>query len=338
VKRRIVLRLRWGGALALALAASCAREEPLLPGQIAKLHRVAEGVGSDMQRIAEQTVRLAAVTTEAYAHAGAILAAVNTNQYRMTDYGGYYKAVKDGRAALWVSGAVPVDDEVRRVAWLTEGIDNELKRIVGEFPEVVQAYFNDRHSVNRIYPPFDVLAQYEPAMDITSFSFYFLADERRNPDRGPVWVDAPYVDPAGRGWIISSIAPVYVSNRLEGVVGLDVTVQEIVERCVLPAHRNVMLVDRRGIVVAADRYLIDLLELPPLKEHRYMETIKSDQFLPEDYNLLKAKTKWVRQMAVQVLQQGLQEVRVMTCDHRYLVLARPVAPLGWTVLMIESLE
>lgn len=333
-------RLLWGlcGCAALTLFLSCSRRERPATAQAVALHTVVAGIRGDMQRIAAQTERLAAGTAAAYVHAEARIPGVDTNHYRMTGYGGYYKVVEDKGPALWVSGIVPVDEEVKRVAWLTESLDDELMRIVRELPEVSQAYYNDRHSLNRIYPAFDVLAQYEPKMDITSFNFYYLADERHNPNRGPVWVDEPYVDPAGRGWMISSVAPVYVSNRLEGVVGLDVTVQKIVDRYLSFAQKNILLVDHRGIIVAADPHLIDLFEMPPLKDHRYLETIKSDHYLPDDYNLLKAKTKEVRQMAVQVLQQGAPSVRIVLRGKPFLVLAEPVAILRWTALLVEPMD
>lgn len=326
-------------SMIIPLAGSCIHEETPPPsGVVAKLRYVTKGLRSDMLRIADQTEHLAGTTAAVYARADSIIRSVNTNQYGMTDYGGYYKTFANDRAALWVSGAVPVDDAVRRVAWLTEGIDDELARVVGEFPEVAQAYYNERHSLNRIYPPFDVLAQYEPRMDITAFNFYYLADERHNPGRGPVWVGEPYVDPAGRGWMISSIAPVYVSNRVEGVVGLDITITKLVSRYISASKRNIMLVDQHGVIVAADEYLIDLLELPPLKEHRYMETIKGEQFLPDDYNLLKARTKQVREMAVQILHRKTPTVRFVARGRRFMVASESVEVLRWTAIIFEPLN
>jgi hypothetical protein len=54
-----------------------------------------------------------------------------------------------------------------------------------------------------------VLSQYEAKMDIPSFNFYYLADSKHNPERKSLWLSEPYVDPAGRGWMVSAVAPVY---------------------------------------------------------------------------------------------------------------------------------
>ena len=68
-------------------------------------------------------------------------------------------------------------------------------------------------------------AQYDPDMVIPEFNFYYDADALRNPARAVVWTDA-YVDPAGKGWLVSAIAPVYRGEFLEAVVGADVTIAQ----------------------------------------------------------------------------------------------------------------
>lgn len=62
---------------------------------------------------------------------------------------------------------------------------------------------------------------------VSDYNFYYEADAENNPERRDVWTEA-YVDPAGHGWMVSSIAPVWRGDRLEGVVGIDVTVETII--------------------------------------------------------------------------------------------------------------
>jgi hypothetical protein len=98
-------------------------------------------------------------------------------------------------------------------------------------------------------------------MDIPSYNFYYEADATHNPGRGVVWTDA-YVDPAGHGWMVSSIAPVWSDGRLEGVVGIDVTLKTIIDRLLglqLPWSGYAILVDREGEIIA----------LPPLGEQDF---------------------------------------------------------------------
>jgi hypothetical protein len=169
-------------------------------------------------------------------------------------------------------------------------------------------------------------------MNIPEFNFYYLADAAHNPSRKGVWVPEPYVDPAGRGWMVSTIAPVYVDEKLEGVPGLDVTIATLVERYFRGIDRAVAVVSREGVLVAATESAIQQLEMPPLKDHKYLETVKLDTFKPEDYNILKSTLRPVRTMAAQLLQGGLSSVTVELKGERLTAYAAPVPALGWTVI------
>lgn len=329
---------RWVAVgLSLCGLAGC-RAKPrdeMVPDRSALTGLVAR-IGGDILRIEERTRQLAEATVRTYADADAIIARVDTNGYAFAPNGCYYKAVDDGGPALWVSGVVPVDASVRRVAWATEGIDKDLRAILRELPAVAQAYFNDRHSLNRIFPPFDVLSQYEPKMAIPTFNFYYLADAAHNPGRSAVWVDEPYVDPAGRGWMVSCIAPVYRGDDLMGVVGLDVTVAGIVGNYLQPATRAWALVDRNGTIVAATEVAIEVLGMPPLADHRYLNTVRSDRYRSEDYNLLQSPDADVRGLAEVVLRQGARRGQLGGSRKQRPVLAEPVPKLGWTALLVAE--
>jgi hypothetical protein len=92
-------------------------------------------------------------------------------------------------------------------------------------PYVVASYFNadEPAAMNRYYPfigkPWEV---YPKEVSMREFNFYYLADAVHNPERKTVWTGV-YLDPAGQGWMLSCISPVYYGDTLKGVVGLDLT-------------------------------------------------------------------------------------------------------------------
>ena len=322
------------GLLAGLLASGCRPAARALAEERAALSDRVDRIERDVQVIEARTHTLAEATRRTYDEADRIVAGVDTNRYRSTPDGRYYKAVDDGGPAVWVSGVVPVDEHVRRIVWATEGIDADLRTLLRETPAVAQAYYNDRHSLNRIFPPFDVLSQYEPRMNIPEFNFYYLADATHNPERTVVWVDEPYVDPAGRGWMVSCIAPVYVANDLAGVVGVDVTVNGIVENYLLPPDWAWLLVDRGGTVVAATESAIDLFDMPPLSDHRYINTVKSDRFRSEDYNILQSPNANVRTLADRVLNQKIYASTLSRGSTLYQVVAETIPALRWTLFLV----
>ena len=81
-----------------------------------------------------------------------------------------------------------------------------MKEMKRHQPLISSLYFNAWDSYNRIYPWFRTDLQYPHNMRIPGYNFYYLADAAHNPDRLQRWTDV-YLDPAGNGWMASSIFP-----------------------------------------------------------------------------------------------------------------------------------
>ncbi len=316
---------------ALLALNGCGGKAPDEPQPVAAA-KLAGQLEQDLRKIGEEAGRLATSLAELYPRRAEILPGIDRSKYDFAPNGAFAKMTNDGGAALWVSGAVPITAEVQEIAYFTEAIDPELIRITRTLPEVAQAYYNDRHSLNRIYPWFDAIAQYPPKMNIPEFNFYYLADATHNPGRKPVWVDEPYVDPAGRGWMVSAIAPVYVQETLAGVVGLDVTIATIVDRYLKPQESPIAVIDRNGVLVAATERAIELMRMPPLKDHKYLETVKQDTFKPDEYNALKSRVREVREMAEQLLKKGEARSVLPAPPGAFTALAVRMPEVGWTVV------
>ncbi|MCU0792727.1 MAG: hypothetical protein MUE42_07730 [Opitutaceae bacterium] len=295
---------------------------------------IAARLDDDLRVLRIEVEKLAGFVGGLYHRRAELVAKADQSKYVFSPNGSFYKPVDDGGAALWISAVVPITETAREVAYLTEPVDAELMRICREFPAVSQAYYNDRHSMNRIYPWFDTVAQYPPRMNIPEFNFYYLADAAHNPGRGGVWVPEPYVDPAGRGWMVSTIAPVYVDGALEGVPGLDITIATLVEHYFSRLDRAIAIVSAEGVLVAATESAIQHLEMPPLKDHKYLETVKLDTFKPDEYNVLKSTNRNVRTMARRLLTDGAESAPVQLAGTEHMVYAARVHELGWTVIEV----
>lgn len=214
--------------------------------------------------------------------------------------GAYHSLRDDGRFAVFYSAATDVREaelaKLRRLYTL----DPAMKKILESHEDVVQIYFNSFDSLNIILPYFDVLAQYPEAMDIPSYNFYYLADAQHNPSREPVWTDV-YVDPAGQGWMSSCIAPVYRGDFLEGVVGLDVTVKQIVqnvEELEVPWQGYALLLDGGGTIMAMPASAEADWGVSELTDHHYAAAIERDIFKPMAFNVLKRQDSqgWARKV------------------------------------------
>lgn len=131
-----------------------------------------------------------------------------------------------------------VSPELMEEIYLTEFLDIKFKSIAQNNPYAVQLYINTASQFTRGMPFIggeyvwiDATAQFPPDMDLPAFDFYYLADESHDPQRVPVWTEL-YWDPAGLGWMVSNVAPVYQADVLKGVVGIDITLEKMVHEII----------------------------------------------------------------------------------------------------------
>ena len=211
-------------------------------------------------------------------------------RYAYTPDGVAWHTIRDdGGAAVYYSGVVPVGEAEREKALRLSQLDPLMRDLKRTQPIVVQVYFNTHDSMNRLYPYFEPVGQLPPRMDIPTYNFYYLADAAHDPTRAVVWTGV-YVDPVGKGWMTSAIAPVYRGDFLEGVVGLDVTVGTIT-RAVLDLP---IPWDGYGVLIGEDGTLLAMpaageadFGLVELTDHSYDQAIGKDTFKPDTFNLFK---------------------------------------------------
>lgn len=299
------------------------------------LHEKAENINNDFKKIRMEVAMLSTEITKLYEKQDQILPSVDKSKYQLESNGVLTKPIDDGGSAIFVSGHYPVDENVKKAVYFTEPIDPVFKSLVKKYPEIVQVYYNDQYSLNRIYPFFDVLSQYEAKMDIPSFNFYYLADQKHNPEKKSLWISEPYVDPAGRGWMVSAIAPVYYNNKMVGVPGIDVTINTITKRYVQDSINSMtIIIDKSGAIVAAQEATINLLSFPPLFDHKYIETIKQDTYRKELYNLALSKEMNVRTIATEILDHKKEIVETEINGEKLTIIAAHIQELNWYILEI----
>lgn len=200
-------------------------------------------------------------------------------------------------SSIVILNPTPDRQKAEREVILTNVLDSVFASFKSKNPLAVQIYSNSAMQVSRVYPAYDAKNIVDPDIDVTKFNFYYEADLEYNPGKELVWISDPYVDPAGKGWILSLLHPVYDGSELFAVLGVDYTVSDIVENYLDSEEGEFVLVNSKGDIVAGKADAIEALSLPPLKNHVYRETVQSDNFRVSDFNLFNSKSREVRQMA-----------------------------------------
>jgi signal transduction histidine kinase/CheY-like chemotaxis protein len=256
-------------------------------------------------------------------------------EFNVASNGVFYKESKFG-SSLYYSSKTKIGEKERTKALKTEAMDPLLQYIVDENPNIVAAYFNSYDDMNRLYPFIDkVYEQYGEHIHMEDYNFYYLADKKHNPSKKTVWTDA-YLDPAGNGWMISCITPIYNKEFLEGVSGLDITIERFVNNILdikLPYDAKMFLVDKNGVILAMPESIEKLLGLTELKKHTYTDVITQTITKPEEYNIYKNESPFSSHFK-KILQNDKAISELLIDDKKYFTFHTQIDETKWQLMMV----
>ena len=265
---------------------------------------------------------------------------VNTkdSSYTQTNTGLIYNTPKkEDACSLFFSTAQKQSPNRLAKAIATEKLDPFYNALLETNPNISQVYFNSYDSMNRLCPFIpNALEIYDDALSIPTYNFYYLADAAHNPGRDVVWTDA-YLDPAGAGWMISAIAPVYKGDFLEGVVGIDVTIEHLIRNILsleLPYRSMSMLVDEHGSILAMSEALEKHLGLKELKSHTYNAPIEKTISKPNDFNLFTNTTNPLARSLSRMLQANSALSEFHDTQSDFLITQNSIRQTHWKFVLL----
>ena len=112
----------------------------------------------------------------------------------------------------------------------------------------------------------------------------FMVGPRNNPKREMLWTP-PYRDAAGKGMMVTLLAPVYVADEYVGAVGTDITLKELNQtlREHAPASARALVVDAAGNLLADTDPGLDKADTRVLLTAAFPELTEGlDGIAPED--------------------------------------------------------
>lgn len=261
------------------------------------------------------------------------------SNYAVHENGAFYKVNNNGGASLYYSSITEMDERTIRKAVCSERMDPMLRRIVDSNPIITQAYINTWDTMNRLYPFIsNSPKQFGPSMDTQIYNFYYLADQIHNPEKRPVWTSA-YLDPAGQGWVISNIFPIYKDGFLEGVSGLDVTIEVFINKILnieLPWQASTFLVDSNGVVLAMQKETEKLLGLRELTNHQYKHSIPTTIEKPEQFRLIGSSNETLSSLAKSIFLSDNTLSEEEIGGHNFFISSAPIEQTGWHLVALVN--
>lgn len=307
----------------LSLQEVSRREVATINAQFQEVSRYARIIQKDHQRF--------------FADSGYCLLPIHPPEFGVHENGAYYKLSNNGGSSLYFSSSTKIGPTELRKARCSEVLDPLLASIVDGSPIITQAYFNTWDNMNRLYPFMpDAPGQYGPTLRMQDYNFYFAADAAHNAERKPVWTGA-YLDPAGQGWMVSNIVPIYHGDFLEGVSGLDVTIDSFVRNILtltMPWDSKVFMVDEQGMILAMPESVELLLGLKELKKHVYSENILATISKPEEYKILHNRDAGIQSQLQNIFVSKARIAQMEIAGTGYLVSQEIVPETGWRMITL----
>ncbi len=239
----------------------------------------------------------------------------NPPKFERASNGSFYKTSSGGSSVYW-SGTTKIGQHELKKSYLTESFDDSFQSVIHNSKIISAVYLNTHDDMNRIYPYINnIYETYGSGINMEDYNFYYLADQQHNPSRGTVWTDV-YLDPAGQGYMLSCVVPVYRGDFLEGVTGLDVTVINFSKNILefsLPWKSDTCMITKDGEILAMRDSTRELLHIDA-----------------NETNLLKANPE----IGNQIIKVGEYELNVS--GDTSLVISKKINTTGWVLVSMIS--
>jgi signal transduction histidine kinase len=297
----------------------------------------ASTINANLEAVTRATRQFADVHTDLFANADSYVQRGPKPEFAKAPNDSYYQSTPTTGSSLYFPATAQPTAREWLIAEKSALLDPLYVHTVRDTPNVVAAYINTPGDMNRLYPFMEkVWEQYPPDLNMEDYNFFYLADPKHNPERKPVWTGV-YLDPAGQGWMLSCITPVYQGDTFEGVVGLDVTTEKIVNNVLkmdLPWQAAAFLAEENGMILAMPGPVEALFGLTELKSHVYSSAISKEQLKPQDFNLFGMKDPELVERFKDILANQRTLSTIPTKDGPAFLVQGIIPETGWRVCVV----
>lgn len=255
------------------------------------------------------------------------------NKYMLNQHNVLCVLSESNNCAVFLPSGVELTPIVKKTIINSEPIDTMLMNICNQNSIVTQAYFLDTNSLLRIYPFINVAKQYLPSIRLTDFYAYKSIANKPFIENNAYWVNQPFADPSGRGWIISCVTPLYYREQFLGIISADIMLKTICEKHFYSDSEKFILINMNGEILSCSKKAASFLNIPVKEEYPYYKPLTCDLFLKGNPSLLNNQKKEIRK-AISSLINGESMVELTHDSSRIKIFATKIKETNWLLLKI----
>jgi hypothetical protein len=236
-------------------------------------------------------------------------------------------------SAVYFPANKEITKQLQKTIINTEQLDTVLNLTVRRNPSLSQVYFLDTSSFLRIYPYINVVNYLKNSVDLTKLVSFQTAQNKPFEDNHAYWVNKPFADPFGRGWIISCVEPVYFRDSFIGIVAGDISLHSMKTQYFSSSTEIILIINNEGGIICSTREASKLVNIPQCRDFQYFKPVTEDIFIFNSPSLLDHKNTDLSN-AVESLISGENKETFYVDNEKYTIYKSVIRETNWFLLKV----
>ncbi len=168
---------------------------------------------------------------------------------------GFFIRQNEGPASVYTTNLSVLNEQDKETLKILSVAETSLDAVMNQYKGIVDsAWINIGKNYSLYYPRIIVQDELSSTLDPTTQSYYFEADEEHNPEKKTLFIplfQEPWAMDLGQ--IGSVVSPIYIKDKMEGVIGMTLTSEntEEISDISLPFNAYIIILGEKGHVLFA---------------------------------------------------------------------------------------
>ena len=240
---------------------------------------------------------------------------------------------KESQSAVYYPADRAITNQLKKIIVNSESLDTLFISSIKKNPLLSQIYFLDTNSFLRIYPYIDVVNYLKSSVDLKSFIPYQSVKKKPFINDKAYWINQPFADPYGRGWIISCVEPVYYRDQFLGILSGDITLHSLKNKYFSSASELILMIDHEGKIICCTKETAKITNVPHFREFRYYKPVTENIYAFNNPSLIEHKNKNLRNAIKSLLSGETKEIFFID-SKKYTIYKSHIRETDWLLLKI----
>lgn len=239
----------------------------------------------------------------------------------------------ENQSAVYYPENKEISKSLRKIIINSEQLDTLFIDIIKNNPIISQAYFLTENSFLRIYPYIDIVNYLNTPVNLNSLITYKSVNNKPFIDTKAYWINPPFADPYGRGWVISCAEPVYYRDRFIGIISMDIRLKNLRSKYFSSNTDIILLINKTGELIYCTKEGANFLGIPQCRDFQYYKPITEDIYLYKNPALLEHKNKNFR-TAIKTLLEDKTKTDFYINKKKHTIYKSYINETDWYLLKI----